>query len=40
MANADAAAGAAEIDDDLASHEEHLRLAYDIGRTFLAMEHS
>jgi hypothetical protein len=27
-----------EIDDDPQSHEEHLRLAYDIGRTFLAPE--
>jgi hypothetical protein len=27
-----------EVDDDLESHEEHLRLAYDLGRTFLAPE--
>jgi hypothetical protein len=25
-----------EADDDLESHEEHLRLAYDLGKTFLA----
>jgi hypothetical protein len=27
-----------EADDDLESHEEHLRLAYDLGKTFLAAE--
>jgi len=27
-----------EIDDDPESHEEHLRLAYELGRTFLAPE--
>jgi hypothetical protein len=27
-----------EVDDDLESHEEHLRLAYDLGKTFLATE--
>ena len=27
-----------EVDDDPASHEEHLRLAYDLGKTFLATE--
>jgi NAD(P)H dehydrogenase (quinone) len=27
-----------EVDDDLESHEEHLRLAYDLGQTFLATE--
>ncbi len=27
-----------EVDDDLESHEEHLRLAYDLGRTFLRTE--
>lgn len=27
-----------EVDDDLESHEEHLRLAYDLGRMFLATE--
>jgi len=27
-----------EVDDDPASHEEHLRLAYDLGRAFLAAE--
>ena len=27
-----------EIDDDPESHEEHLRLAYDLGKAFLATE--
>ena len=27
-----------EVDDDPGSHEEHLRLAYDLGKTFLATE--
>ena len=27
-----------EVDDDLESHEEHLRLAYDLGKTFLATQ--
>ena len=27
-----------EVDDDLGSHEEHLRLAYHLGKTFLATE--
>ena len=27
-----------EADDDLESHEEHLRLAYDLGKTSLAAE--
>jgi hypothetical protein len=27
-----------EVDDDPGSHEEHLRLAYDPGKTFLATE--
>jgi len=25
-----------EVDDDLESHEEHLGLAYELGKTFLA----
>jgi NAD(P)H dehydrogenase (quinone) len=27
-----------EVDDDLESHEQHLRLAYDLGKTFLATQ--
>jgi NAD(P)H dehydrogenase (quinone) len=27
-----------EVDDDPESHEEHLRLAYDLGKTFLTTE--
>jgi hypothetical protein len=42
MATADTAIGATqffyEVDDDLESHEEHLRLAHDLGNTFLATQ--
>ena len=41
MATADTATGSQffyEVDDDLESHEEHLRLAYHLGKTFLATQ--